>query len=134
MHLSRNWPDLSSSAEKAEPIKRLRGTEIVLPPNPGKEPAKMKPRKTVNPVRKYAVGSVITALLLLSPVVALLMVSAAEMLIDVLIAGGASAVCAVAASGFGLVLVRKSWRRPAVILQGELEPVPGETSIAGAPM
>ena len=94
----------------------------------------MKPRKTVNPVRKYAVGSVITALLLLSPVVALLMVSAAEMLIDVLIAGGASAVCAVAAGGFGLVLVRKFWRRPAVMLQAELEPVPGETSIAGAPV
>jgi hypothetical protein len=73
----------------------------------------MKPRKTVNPVRKYAVGSVVTALLLLSPIVALLMVSAAEMLIDVLIAGGASAVCAVAAGSFGLVLVRKFWRRPA---------------------
>jgi hypothetical protein len=94
----------------------------------------MKPRKTVNPVRKYAVGSVITALLLFSPVVALLMVSAAEMLIDVLIAGRASAVCAVVAGGFGLVLVRKFWRRPAVMLQAELEPVAGEPSIAGAPM
>jgi len=94
----------------------------------------MTPKKTVNPVRKYAVGSVITALLLLSPVVALLLVSAVEMLVDVLIVGGASAVCVVAAGGFGLVLVRKFWRRPAVMLQAELEPVPGEASIAGAPM
>jgi len=67
--------------------------------------------KPVNPIRNYAVGSVITALILLGPVAALLMVAAAEMLIDLLILGGTSAVCAVAAGGIGLVLSRKFWQR-----------------------
>jgi len=40
--------------------------------------------KPVNPIRNYAVGSVITALILLGPVVTFLMVIAAEMLIDIL--------------------------------------------------
>ena len=50
--------------------------------------------KPVNPTRNYAVGSVITSLILLSPVVAFLMVIAAEMLIDLLIVGGERAQCA----------------------------------------
>src|SRR3984893_8360241 len=76
-----------------------------------KEPAKMNLSKPVNPIRNYAVGSVITALILLSPVVAFLMVIAAEMLIDLLMMGGTSAVCVVAAGSIGLVLSRKFWRR-----------------------
>jgi hypothetical protein len=90
--------------------------------------------KPLNRVRYYAFGSVIAALILLSPVLAFLMVIAAEILIDLLMVGGTSAVCAVAAGGIGLVLCRKFWRRPAVLRQSEPELVPGETSIAAAPM
>jgi hypothetical protein len=90
--------------------------------------------KPANPIRNYAVGSVMTALILLGPVVAFLVVITAEMLTDLLMVGGASAVCAVAAGSIGLVLSRKFWRRPAVVDQAEPELVPGETSIAAAPM
>ena len=90
--------------------------------------------KPVNPIRYYAFGSVIMAFILLSPVVAFLMAIAAEMLIDLLYVRGTSAVCAVVASGIGLVLSRKFWRRPEVVHQSKLEPVPGKTSVAAAPM
>jgi hypothetical protein len=90
--------------------------------------------KPINPIRNYAFGSVITALVLLSPVLALLVVIAAEMLIDLLMVGGMSAVCTVAAGGIGLVLSRKFWRRPEVVRQSEPEPVSGKTAIAAAPM
>jgi hypothetical protein len=66
--------------------------------------------KPVNPIRNYGVRSVITAFILLSPVVALLMVIAVEMLIDLLMVAGASAVYAVAAAAIGLVLSRKFWQ------------------------
>jgi hypothetical protein len=105
---------------------------IILLPSPRKEPAKMNLSKPVNPIRNYAV--VITALILFIPVVAFLMVIAAEMLIDLLMVGGTSAVCVVAAGSIGLVLSRKFWRRPEVVHQAEPELVPGETSIAAAPM
>ena len=85
-------------------------------------------------IRKYAVGSVITALVLLSPIVAFLMVIAAEMLIDLLMAAGATAVFAVAAGTIGLVLSRKFWRNPEGVLQSESELVSGETSIAAPQM
>jgi hypothetical protein len=62
------------------------------------------------------------------------MVIAAEMLIDLLMVGGTSAVCAAAAAGIGLVLYRKFWRRPQVALQSRPELVPGETSAAAASM
>jgi len=90
--------------------------------------------KPVNPIRNYAFGSVIAALMLPSPVIAFLMVIAAEMLIDLLMMGGTSAVCAVAAGGIGLVLSRKFWRRPEVVHQSEPEPVSGNRSIAAAQM
>jgi hypothetical protein len=94
----------------------------------------MSPSKPANPVRNYAVGSAIAALILLGPVAALLMVAAAEMLIDLLIVEGTSAVCAVAAGSIGLVLSRKFWRRPEMMFQAESELPPGETSISAAPM
>jgi len=81
--------------------------------------------KPFDPIRNYAVGSVITALILLGPVVTFLVVIAAEMLTDLLMVGGTSAVCAVAAGSIGLVLSRKFWRRPAVVHQAEPELVPG---------
>ena len=90
--------------------------------------------KPVNPIRNYAFGSVIAALILLSPVIAFLIAIAAEMLIDLLTVGGTSAVFAVAAGGIGLVLSRKFWRRPEVIHQSKPELVPEATSIAAAPM
>jgi hypothetical protein len=90
--------------------------------------------KPVNPIRNYAVGSVITALILLGPVVTFLMVIAAQILIHLLTVGGTSAVCAVAAGSIGLVLSRKFWRRSEVVDQAEPELVPGETSIAAVPM
>ena len=94
----------------------------------------MSPRKPANPVRNYAIGSAIAALILLGPVVAFLMVIAAEMLIDLLMVGGTSVVCAVAAGAIALVLSRKFWRRPEVVHQSKPELVPGETSIAAVPM
>ena len=90
--------------------------------------------KPVNPIRNYAVGSVISALILLGPVVTFLVVIAAEMLTDLLMVGGTSAVCAVVAGGIGLVLSRKYWRRTEVVHQSKPELVPGATSIAAAPM
>jgi len=90
--------------------------------------------KPVNPIRNYAFGSVITALILLSPAVAFLMAIAAEMLIDLLYVRRTSAVCAVVASGIGLVLSRKFWRRPEVVYHSKPEPVPGKTSITAAAM
>src|SRR5436189_127333 len=88
------------------------------------------PGPVADPARNYAVGSAIAALILLGPVAALLMVAAAEMLIDLLIVGGTSAVCAVAAGSIGLMLFRKFWRRPNVVHLSEPELVPGEPSIA----
>jgi hypothetical protein len=107
---------------------------FVLPRGSDKEAAKMNLSKPVNPIRNYPFGSAITALILLSPVVAFLMAIAAEMLIDLLMVGGTSVVCAVAAGGIGLVLSRKYWRRPQVALQSKPELVSGETSTAAASM
>lgn len=90
--------------------------------------------KPITPIRNYALGSTITALILLSPVLAFLMVIATEMLIDLLMVGGTSVICAVAAGGIGLVLYRKFWRRPQIAHQSKPELVPGETSVAAASM
>ena len=94
----------------------------------------MNLRKPVNPIRNYAVRSVITALILLSPVVTFLMVIAAEMLTDSLMVGGTSAVCAVVAGSIGLVLSRKFWCHPAVVHEADPELVSGETATAAAPI
>jgi len=108
----------------------MAGAGFILPRSSSKEAAKMNLSKPVNPIRNYAFGAVITALILLSPVLAFLMAIAAEMLIDLLMVGGTSAVCAVAAGGIGLVLARKFWQRH----QSKPQVVPGETSIAAAPL
>jgi hypothetical protein len=75
--------------------------------------------KPVNPIRHYAFRSVITALILFSPVFAFLAVIATEILIDLLMVGGTGGVCVVAAGGIGWVLSRKFWRRPEVLHQSE---------------
>src|SRR6516162_263108 len=112
----------------------MAGAGFILPRSSGKEAAKMNLSKPVNPIRNYAFRSVIAALILLSPVIAFLMAIAAEMLIDLLMVGGTSPVCAAATGGIGLVLSRKFWRRPGVVHQSKPELVPGATSIAAAPM
>jgi hypothetical protein len=58
-------------------------------------------------VRDWAVGSVIAALLLFSPVIAFLMVITAEMVIDLLMAMGIAADCGLAAGAIGWILYRK---------------------------
>ena len=70
----------------------MAGAGFILPRSSGKEAAKMNFSKPVNPIRNYAFRSVITALILLSPVIAFLMAIAAEMLIDLLMVQGTSAV------------------------------------------
>jgi hypothetical protein len=62
--------------------------------------------KQVSPIQSYAAGSLITALALLGPVVALLMFIATEVLIDLLLEAGVSGVCMIAAGAIGLVLSR----------------------------
>jgi hypothetical protein len=65
----------------------------------------------VSPIRRYAIGTTVPALALLSPVVAFLMLIAAEALIDLLLVAGASAISAVAGGAIALVLSRNFWRR-----------------------
>jgi hypothetical protein len=67
--------------------------------------------KRVDPVRSYVIGAGISALILLSPVIALLALIAAEALVDVLIAVGPSTDCAIGIGAVGLVLFRRSSRR-----------------------
>jgi hypothetical protein len=64
--------------------------------------------KQVSPIWGYAAGSVITALALLGPAVALLMFIATEVLIDLLLQAVVSGVCMIAAGAIGLVLSRNS--------------------------
>ena len=90
--------------------------------------------KPVNPIRNYTVGSVIAAVILLGPVVTFLVVITAEMLTDLLMVGGTSAVCTVVAGSIGLVLSRKFWWHPAVVHEAEPELVSGETATAAAPI
>ena len=67
--------------------------------------------KQVNPVRRYAGGGIVSALILFSPVVVFFVLIAAEVLVDVLLVAGNDALCAVAAGITGLVLSRKLRRR-----------------------
>ena len=64
--------------------------------------------KQLSPIWGYAAGSFITALTLLGPAVVLLMFIATEVLIDLLLQTGVSAVCMIAAGAIGLVLPRNS--------------------------
>jgi hypothetical protein len=64
--------------------------------------------KQVSPIWGYSAGSLITALALLGPAVALLMFIATEVLIDLLLETGVSGVCMIAAGAIGLVLSRNS--------------------------
>ena len=60
-----------------------------------------------NPIRDYVIGAAISVLILCSPVIALLMLIAAEALVDLLLLAGAGAVYGLVAGVIGLFLVRK---------------------------
>jgi hypothetical protein len=87
----------------------------------------------MNGVRNWAVGSVIAALILFSPVIAFLMVIVAEMQIDLLMEAGTAADCTIAAGAIGWLLYRKFWPQPEAP-QWELEQEPDEAAIAAPPM
>ena len=79
-------------------------------------------------VRNWAAGSAIIALILLSPIVAFLVVIAAEMLMDLVMKVGVPVVCAVAAAVIGWVLFRRMSSDPELAHQSE--PETDETAIA----
>jgi hypothetical protein len=81
-----------------------------------------------------AVGSAIAGLILLSPVVAFLMVIAAEMVIDLVMEARATAVCVVVAGAIGCVLFRKRSSHPEPLAQSGWEEVSDEAAIAPPPM
>ena len=83
-------------------------------------------------VRNWAAGSAIIALILLSPIVAFLVVIAAEMLIDLVMEVGVPVVCAVAAAVIGWVLFRRMSSVPE--LAHQLEPETDVTAIAALPL
>ena len=81
-------------------------------------------------VRNLAVKSGIAALILASPTIAFLLAIAAELLVDLLIEAGATAVSAIAVGAIGWVLFRKFWPLP----RPEQKLVPDEPAIATSPI
>ena len=75
-------------------------------------------------LRSWVVWLVVAAVLLVSPVLAFLMIISAEMLIDLLMEAGTTAVSAIAVGAVGWVLFRRFWQpsgekpqsRPGVVL------------------
>jgi hypothetical protein len=63
------------------------------------------------PTRRYAVGALSAAIILLTPAVASVLLIVAEALVDLLLVGGTGAALAIAAGVIGLSLSRKRWRR-----------------------
>ena len=63
--------------------------------------------KQVNSIRRYAGAGIVSVPILFSPVGAFFALIATEVLVDVLLAAGNDALCAVAAGLTGLVLSRK---------------------------
>jgi membrane protein implicated in regulation of membrane protease activity len=82
--------------------------------------------------RNWAAGAAIAALMVLSPIVAFLVVIAAEMLIDLVMEAGVPVVCTVAAAVIGWVLFRRMSSDPELVHQSEAET--DETAIAAQPM
>jgi hypothetical protein len=83
-------------------------------------------------VRNWAVGSAIFALFLLSPIVAFLVVVAAEMLIDLGMEVEVPVLCAIAAAVIGWVIFRRVSSDPELAHQSE--PETDETAIIAKPM
>ena len=84
-------------------------------------------------LRTWVGWSVVAAVLLVSPVLAFLMVISAEMLIDLLIEVGTTAVSAIAISAVGWVLVRRFWQPSGEKPQSGPGVVSDEEAIAAAP-
>jgi hypothetical protein len=85
-------------------------------------------------VQYWMVASAIVGLILLSPIIVFLMVICAEMLIDLLIEAGTTAVSAVGVGAVGWVLVRKFWPPPDKAPQSGPGLVSDETAIAAPPL
>jgi hypothetical protein len=85
-------------------------------------------------VRNWAASSVIVALILLSPIVAFLVVIAAEMLIGFGMEVEVPIVCAVAAAIAGWVLSRRMSSNPEPAHRSEPELETDETATAAQPM
>jgi hypothetical protein len=85
-------------------------------------------------IRNWPAVASIAALILLCPVVAFLMIIAAEALIDGLMEVWVTGICAVAAVAIGRTLFRRLLRRPAIALQAGTERVSDEGAIAARPI
>jgi len=82
-------------------------------------------------VRNWAVGSAFAALILLSPILALLVVISAQVLVDLLMEVGATALLAIAVGAIGWFLFRKMSPRPKVApISGDDEKALEEPAIA----
>jgi ABC-type dipeptide/oligopeptide/nickel transport system permease subunit len=75
----------------------------------------------MNSAQYWTVASVIAGLVLLSPILALLAVIAAEMLIDGLMEAGVTGVSAIAICAVGWVQFRRIWRSEIAQLFGSKE-------------
>ena len=75
----------------------------------------------MNCIRYWTVASIIVALILLSPVIAFLMVIAAEVLIDALMEADVTGVSAIAIGALGWVQFRRIWRSEIAQLSGSKE-------------
>jgi hypothetical protein len=82
----------------------------------------------------WAAWSVISAVLLLSPALAFLIVVAVEILIDLLMEVGATADCTIAAGAIGWALFRKRSAHPELAPQTGPEQKPDEAALAAPPM
>jgi hypothetical protein len=85
-------------------------------------------------VRNWAVGSVIAALILLSPVVAFLIVIIAELVIDFAMEAGTAVDCTIAAGAIGWALFRKRSAHLVLAPRSGPEEDPDEAAIAAPPM
>ena len=85
-------------------------------------------------LRTWVGWSVVAAVLLVSPVLAFLMIIAAEMLIDLLMEAWTTAVCAIAVGGVGWALFRRFWQPSGEKPQSEPGVVSDEGAIAAPPI
>ena len=90
--------------------------------------------RSMSSVRNWAAGSAIVALMLLSPIVAFLVVIAAEILIDLVMEAGVPVICAVTAGAIGWVLFRKMSCHPEPAPQSGPEQVSDEAAVAAPPI
>ena len=85
-------------------------------------------------LRTWVAWSVVAALLLVSPVLAFLMIIVTEMLIDLLLEAGTTAVCAIAIGGVGWVLFRRFWQPSSEKPQSRPGVIYDEGAIAAPPV